>query len=160
MCDGVLSGRNPRTRNIPKAKQAESLGRTLTAIAEDHELAIIAPLTPTHLSANLRHRPEILDLAVLKGVVLNLARGSFTGKEQPIEAKTIIDLKRVLTALEEVDTPNLNVIHIRPVIKRCQRKVLANLDRRGLPADVRELIKAKYAALCRTSAYPTPEYRS
>ncbi|GBP32504.1 Probable RNA-directed DNA polymerase from transposon BS [Eumeta japonica] len=166
-------------------------------LAEDHKLAIIAPLTPTYLPANVRHRPEILDLAVLKGVVLNLSSietvhclgsdhlpvllklGSFTGEKQNIVTKTIIDWKRVSTPLEEVDTPNLNVIpddivsnkdidtaigaltkRIRSVVKRCQRKVPANSDRRGLPADVRELIIAKNAALCRASAYPTPEYRS
>ncbi|GBP87944.1 RNA-directed DNA polymerase from mobile element jockey, partial [Eumeta japonica] len=70
--------------------------------------------------------------------------------------------QRLHTALEEVDTPNLNVIaddivsnndidiaigalnkYIRSVVKRCQRKVLADSDRRGLPADVRELIRVK-----------------
>ncbi|GBP62438.1 RNA-directed DNA polymerase from mobile element jockey [Eumeta japonica] len=275
MCDGVLSGRNPRTGNVPKAKQAESVqtsklhtntpplinieasacrlamtghgtliivsvylpphkpllrsdietllalgdavilfgdlnskntdwrsnttntsGRMLATLAEDHDLAIIAP-TPTYLPANVRHRPNILDLARLKGVVLSLNSietvhclgsdhlpvllklGSSTGENPNIATKTIIDWKRVSTALEEVDTPNLNVIpddivsnndidtaigaltkHIRSVVKRCQRKVPANSDRRGLPADVRELIRAENAALRRVSAYPTPEYRS
>ncbi|GBP31637.1 hypothetical protein EVAR_84083_1 [Eumeta japonica] len=126
--------------------------RTLATLAEDHELAIITPRIPTHLPANIHHRPEILDLA-------------------PIDTKTIIDWKRVSTALGEVDTPNLNVIpddivsnndidtaigaltkHIRSVVKRCQRKVPANSDHRGLPADVRELIRAKNAALRRSSA--------
>ncbi|GBP78980.1 hypothetical protein EVAR_58123_1 [Eumeta japonica] len=112
-------------------------GRTLATLAEDHELAIIAPLIPTHLPANVHYRPEILDIAT-------------------IETKTIIDWKRVSTALEEVDTPNLNVIpddivsnnnidtaigaltkHIRSVVKRCQRKVHANSDRRGLSTNVR-----------------------
>ncbi|GBP89887.1 hypothetical protein EVAR_61165_1 [Eumeta japonica] len=49
--------------------------------------------------------------------------------------------------------------HIRIVVKRYQRKIPANLDRRRLPADVRELIKTKNATLRRASAYPTPEYR-
>ncbi|GBP02278.1 Probable RNA-directed DNA polymerase from transposon X-element [Eumeta japonica] len=152
----------------------------LATLAEDHDLAIIAPLTPTYLPANVRHRPNILDLAILKGVVLSLNSietvhclgsdhlpvllklGSSTGENPNIATKTIIDWKRVSTALEEVDTPNLNVIpddivsnndidtaigaltkHIRSVVKRCQRKVPANSDRRGLPADVRELIRAK-----------------
>ncbi|GBP70962.1 hypothetical protein EVAR_48970_1 [Eumeta japonica] len=115
-------------------------GRTLATLTEDHELAIIVPLTQTHLPANTTY----------------LKLGSFTGEEQPIEIKTIIDWKRVSTAFEKVDTPNLNVVpdnivsnngidtaiealtkHIRSVLKRCQRKVPANSDRRGLPADVR-----------------------
>ncbi|GBP92318.1 hypothetical protein EVAR_65731_1 [Eumeta japonica] len=93
--------------------------------------------------------------------------------------KTIIDWNRVSTALEEVNTPNLNVIPdnivfnndidivigilikpIRSVVKRCQRKVPVNSDRRSLPAVVRKLIRAKNAALRRASAYPTLEYRS
>ncbi|GBP85034.1 RNA-directed DNA polymerase from mobile element jockey [Eumeta japonica] len=47
-------------------------GRTLATLVEDRELAIIAPLTPTHLPVNVHNRLKILDLAVLKGVVLNL----------------------------------------------------------------------------------------
>ncbi|GBP74776.1 hypothetical protein EVAR_98161_1 [Eumeta japonica] len=47
----------------------------------------------------------------------------------------------------------------RSVVKRCQRKVPANSDCRGLPADVCELIRAKNAALRRASAYPISEYR-
>ncbi|GBP44021.1 hypothetical protein EVAR_27190_1 [Eumeta japonica] len=101
-----------------------------------------------------------------------LKLGSSTGENPNIATKTIIDWKRVSTALEEV-TPNLNVIpddivsnndidtaigaltkHIRSVVKRCQRKVPANSDRRGLPADVRELIRAKNAALRRASIAP------
>ncbi|GBP94600.1 Probable RNA-directed DNA polymerase from transposon BS [Eumeta japonica] len=151
----------------------------------------------TTKATNVRHRPEILDLVVLKGVVQNLSSietvhclgsdhlpvllklGSSTGENQNIVTKTIINWKRVSTALEEVDAPNLNVIpddivsnndidtaigaltkHIRSVVKRCQKKVPANSDRRGLPAEVRELIRAKNAALRRANAYPIPGYRS
>ncbi|GBP53666.1 RNA-directed DNA polymerase from mobile element jockey [Eumeta japonica] len=190
---GDLNSKNTDWRS----NTTNTSGRMLATLAEDHDLAIIAPLTPTYLPANVRHRPNILDLAILKGVVLSLNSietvhclgsdhlpvllklGSSTGENPNIATKTIIDWKRVSTALEEVDTPNLNVIpddivsnndidtaigaltkHIRSVVKRCQRKVPANSDRRGLPADVRELIRAKNAALRRASAYPTPEYRS
>ncbi|GBP23016.1 hypothetical protein EVAR_15690_1 [Eumeta japonica] len=149
------------------------------------------------LPANVHHRPEILDLAVLKGFVLNLSSveildclgsdhlpvllklGSYTSEKQPIETQTIIDWKLVSAAFDEVDLPNLNVIPddivsnnninsaietltklIRSVVKRCQRKLPANSDRRDLPVDVRELIRSKNAALRRASAYPTPKYRS
>ncbi|GBP91398.1 RNA-directed DNA polymerase from mobile element jockey [Eumeta japonica] len=83
-------------------------GRALATLVEDHELAIIAPLTPTHLPANIRYRPETLDLIILKGMVLNqisietlyclslddlpilLKLGSFTGTEQSIETKQLL----------------------------------------------------------------------
>ncbi|GBP33577.1 RNA-directed DNA polymerase from mobile element jockey [Eumeta japonica] len=189
---GDLNSKNTDWRS----NTTNTSGRMLATLAEDHDLAIIAPLTPTYLPANVRHRPNILDLAILKGVVLSLNSietvhclgsdhlpvllklGSSTGENPNIATKTIIDWKRVSTALEEVDTPNLNVIpddivsnndidtaigaltkHIRSVVKRCQRKVPANSDRRGLPADVRELIRAKTQP-CAARAYPTPEYRS
>ncbi|GBP37096.1 hypothetical protein EVAR_19225_1 [Eumeta japonica] len=80
----------------------------LTTLAEDHELTITMPFTPTHLPTNIRHKLEILDLAIIKGVVLNLSSieilhclgsghlpallklDSITGVEQLIETKTII----------------------------------------------------------------------
>ncbi|GBP51195.1 hypothetical protein EVAR_85406_1 [Eumeta japonica] len=82
-------------------------------------------------------------------------------------------LKRVSTALEEVDTPNLNVIddivsnndidtaigaltkHIRSVVKRCQRKV-PEFRSPGLPADVRELIRAKTQPCAARAHTPLP----
>ncbi|GBP87584.1 RNA-directed DNA polymerase from mobile element jockey [Eumeta japonica] len=85
----------------------------------------------------------------------------------------ITDWKRVSTALEEVDTPALNNIpdviettdeidssigaltnHIRTVVKKCSREVPASVDRRKLPADALELLRAKNAALRLAYAYP------
>ncbi|GBP14943.1 hypothetical protein EVAR_6595_1 [Eumeta japonica] len=150
MCDGVLSGRNPRTENTPKAKQAENLQTTqlhnYTQLRNDRLSAPRGRSTKSELNQDTS-LPQLSDhLPVL------LKLGSFTGEEQSIETKTIIDWKRVSTALEKVDTPNLNVIpddivsnndidtttraltkHIRSVVKRCQKKVPANSDRRGLP---------------------------
>ncbi|GBP61131.1 hypothetical protein EVAR_46782_1 [Eumeta japonica] len=139
------------------------------------ELSLLSPRIMRSLSSRLLSNPSPSQHHF--PVLLKL--GFFTGEEQPIEIKTLIDWKRVSTALEEVDTPNLNFIlddivpnnniditigaltkHIRSVVKRYQRKVPANSDRWGLPADVRELIRAKNAPLHRASAYPTPEYRS
>ncbi|GBP20028.1 hypothetical protein EVAR_13794_1 [Eumeta japonica] len=118
-----------------------------------------------HLSSD--HLPVLLRL------------GPFTGENHTNKFKKITDWKRVSTALEEVDTPSLNAIpndivsnkdidtaigaltnHIGTVVTNCQRKVPAKSKRRGLPADVRELIRVKNAALSRASAYPTPELRS
>ncbi|GBP67562.1 RNA-directed DNA polymerase from mobile element jockey [Eumeta japonica] len=91
----------------------------------------------------------------------------------------ITDWKRLSTALEEVDTPALNNIpdviettdeidssigaltnHIRTVIKKRSREVPESIDRRKLPADALELLRAKNAALRLAYAYPTRENRS
>ncbi|GBP11725.1 hypothetical protein EVAR_77834_1 [Eumeta japonica] len=58
---------------------------------------------------------------------------------RPIHIRKIINWKRVSTALEEIDTPNLN----------------------SIPNDIASTDEiAKNAALRRASAYPTPKYRS
>ncbi|GBP94792.1 Probable RNA-directed DNA polymerase from transposon BS [Eumeta japonica] len=91
----------------------------------------------------------------------------------------ITDWKRVSTALEEIDTPALNNIpdviettdeidssigaltnHIRTVVKKCSREVPESIDRRKLPADALELLRAKNAALRLAYAYPSRENRS
>ncbi|GBP89701.1 Probable RNA-directed DNA polymerase from transposon X-element [Eumeta japonica] len=98
---------------------------------------------------------------------------------RPIPIRKITNWKRVSTALEEIDTPNLNSIpndiastdeidfaigaltnHVRTVVEESEREVPASSDRRKFPPDILELIRAKNAALRRASAYPTPEYRS
>ncbi|GBP88435.1 RNA-directed DNA polymerase from mobile element jockey [Eumeta japonica] len=134
-----------------------------------HSLDLEDKCTESHSLSNLADHLPILPKL-----------GSFTGEEQPIETKTIIDWKRVSTTFEKVDTPNFSAIpndivsnndidtaiaaltkYIRSVVKRCQRKVPENSDRRGLPADLRELIRAKKRSTAQcASAYPTPEYRS
>ncbi|GBP33176.1 hypothetical protein EVAR_14857_1 [Eumeta japonica] len=98
---------------------------------------------------------------------------------RPIPIPKITNWKRVSTALEKIDTPNLNSIpndiastdeidfaisaltnHVRTVVEESEREVPASSDRRKFPPDILELIRAKNAALRRASAYPTPEYRS
>ncbi|GBP93544.1 hypothetical protein EVAR_29563_1 [Eumeta japonica] len=95
---------------------------------------------------------------------------------RPIPIRKITDWKRVSTALEKIDTPNLNSIpndiastdeidfaigaltnHVRTVVES-EREVPAS-DRRKFPPDILELIRAK-TQLCAARAYPTPEYRS
>ncbi|GBP24721.1 Probable RNA-directed DNA polymerase from transposon BS [Eumeta japonica] len=162
MCNDVLCGPKIRTDAVTPRTPVDERSLPLPSITSSPSSR---HLPPTYLPANVRHRSEILNLVVLKGVILYLSSietihcfasdhvlvllklDSFIGEEQSFETKTIIDWKRVSTALEEVDTPNLNVIpdDIVP-------------DRRGLPADVRELIRAKNAALRHASAYLTPEY--
>ncbi|GBP71322.1 Probable RNA-directed DNA polymerase from transposon X-element [Eumeta japonica] len=91
----------------------------------------------------------------------------------------ITDWKRVSTALEEAYTPVLNNIpdviettdeidssigaltnHIRTVVERFSRVVSASVDRRKLPTDALELLRAKNTALCHAYAYPFRENRS
>ncbi|GBP86568.1 Probable RNA-directed DNA polymerase from transposon BS [Eumeta japonica] len=91
----------------------------------------------------------------------------------------ITDWKRVSTALEEVDTPALNTIpdviettyvidssiwaltnYIRTVVKKCSRMVPASVDRRKLPVDALEHLRAKNAALRLAYAYPSRENSS
>ncbi|GBP26833.1 hypothetical protein EVAR_16413_1 [Eumeta japonica] len=85
-------------------------------------------------------------------------------------------MERVSTALEEVDITACNNIsdviettdeidsavgalnnRIGPIVKRCSRVVPASVDRRKLPVDALELLRAKNAALCHTYAYPSRE---
>ncbi|GBP77463.1 hypothetical protein EVAR_56073_1 [Eumeta japonica] len=99
--------------------------------------------------------------------------------ERPNPIRKIIIWKRGSTALEKIDIPILNSIpndisttdkidftmgdltnHMRTVIEKCKREVLSSSDRRRLPPDIVDLIRAKNAALYRASAYRTPEYRS
>ncbi|GBP89778.1 Probable RNA-directed DNA polymerase from transposon BS [Eumeta japonica] len=104
--------------------------------------------------------------------------GSLTGDCPPI-VKTITNWQKVLTVLEEIDTPILNSIpndivltdntdnaisaltdHIRTVVDDSSRTVPANSDRKEMPRDAKELIRAKNAALRRASKYRTCENRS
>ncbi|GBP46907.1 Probable RNA-directed DNA polymerase from transposon BS [Eumeta japonica] len=142
------------------------------------------------------HRPSTIDIALTKGVALNfnsietihgltsdhrpviLKMGPLDGG-RPIPIRKITNWKRVSTALEEIDTPNLNSIpndiastdeidfaidaltnHVRTVVEESEREVPASSDRRKFPPDILEMIRAKNAALRRASAYPTPKYRS
>ncbi|GBP26922.1 hypothetical protein EVAR_16504_1 [Eumeta japonica] len=96
----------------------------------------------------------------------------------PLLQKTIKNRQKVSTALEEIDTLILKSIpndivftddidnaigalteHIRTVVDDSSRVVPANSDRKELPRDVNELIRAKNAALYRVSKYSTCEIR-
>ncbi|GBP82208.1 RNA-directed DNA polymerase from mobile element jockey [Eumeta japonica] len=177
-------------------RSAPSNGRKMETLAADLHFDIITPLTPTHYPNDVNRRPDILDIALLKGVALKLScietlqclnsdhrpvlmrLGSLTG-DCPPTVKTITNWQKVSTALEEIDTPMLNNIpndivstddidnaigaltnHIRTVVDDSSRTVPANSDRKELPRDVKELIRAKNAALRRASKYPTCENRS
>ncbi|GBP92498.1 RNA-directed DNA polymerase from mobile element jockey [Eumeta japonica] len=48
-------------------------GRKMEALAEDLHFNIITPPTPTFYHNNVRYRPDILDIALMKGVALKLS---------------------------------------------------------------------------------------
>ncbi|GBP36323.1 Probable RNA-directed DNA polymerase from transposon X-element [Eumeta japonica] len=162
----------------------------METLADDLHFDIINPLTPTYYPNDVNRRPDILDIALLKGVALKFScietlqclnsdqrpvlmrLGSLTG-DCPPTVKTITNWQKVSTALEAIDTPILNKIpndivstddidnaigaltnHIRTVVDGSSRTVPANSDRKELPRDVKELIRAKNAALRRASKYP------
>ncbi|GBP42837.1 RNA-directed DNA polymerase from mobile element jockey [Eumeta japonica] len=165
-------------------------GIKLDELEDRLDFGIIAPLR-RHVFPMSSHRPSTIDIALTKGVALNfnsietihgltsdhrpviLKMGPPDGG-RPIPIRKITNWKRVSTALEKIDTPNLNSIpndiastdvidfanHVRTVVEESEREVPASSDRRKLPPDILELIRAKNAALRRASAYPTPEYRS
>ncbi|GBP36782.1 RNA-directed DNA polymerase from mobile element jockey [Eumeta japonica] len=145
-------------------------GRKMEALAEDLHFNIITPPTPTFYHNNVRYRPDILDIALM--------RGALPSGTAPLR-KTITSWKKVSAALEETDTPVLNNIpddivstddidnaigaltsHITTVVENSSRKVPAKSDRKELPRDVIELIRDKNAALRRAGKYPTRENRS
>ncbi|GBP41400.1 Probable RNA-directed DNA polymerase from transposon BS [Eumeta japonica] len=170
-------------------------GIKLDELEDRLDFGIIAPLR-RHVFPMSSHRPSTIDIALTKGVALNfnsietihgltsdhrpviLKMGPPDGG-RPIPIRKITNWKRVSTALEKIDTPNLNSIpndiastdeidlaigaltnHVRTVVEESEREVPASSDRRKFPPDILELIRAKNAALRRASAYPTPEYRS
>ncbi|GBP63348.1 Probable RNA-directed DNA polymerase from transposon X-element [Eumeta japonica] len=171
-------------------------GIKLDELEDRLDFGIIAPSTSTCFPMSSQHRPSTIDIALTKGVALNfnsietihgltsdhrpviLKMGPPDGG-RPIPIRKITNWKRVSTALEKIDTPNLNSIpndiastdeidfaigaltnHVRTVVEESEREVPASSDRRKFPPDILELIRAKNAALRRASAYPTPEYRS
>ncbi|GBP59900.1 RNA-directed DNA polymerase from mobile element jockey [Eumeta japonica] len=160
---GDLNSKNTDWRS----NTTNTSGRMLATLAEDHDLAIIAPLTPTYLPANVRHRPNILDLAILKGVVLSLNSietvhclgsdhlpvllklGSSTGENPNIATKTIIDWKRV----------HRSSYQTHKISGQAMPKEFPRIQIAGPAADVRELIRLKTQP-CAARALPTPEYRS
>ncbi|GBP89779.1 hypothetical protein EVAR_69663_1 [Eumeta japonica] len=48
-------------------------GRKIVILAEDLNFNIITPITPTHYPNDVNRRPDILDIALMKGVPLELS---------------------------------------------------------------------------------------
>ncbi|GBP37862.1 RNA-directed DNA polymerase from mobile element jockey [Eumeta japonica] len=102
-------------------------GDKLDRLQDRLDFEIIAPPTATHFPHNVTHRPSTIDIALTKGVALNLNQietlHKLTSDHRPVLLKMgppdggrpnptrkITDWKRVSTALEKIDTPPLNSI--------------------------------------------------
>ncbi|GBP84710.1 hypothetical protein EVAR_32336_1 [Eumeta japonica] len=91
--------------------------------------------------------------------------GRWIRELRPIPIRKITNWKRVSTALEKIDNPNLNSIpndiastdeidfaigaltnHFRTVVEKSEREVPASSDRWKFPPDILELIRVKNAA--------------
>ncbi|GBP66103.1 RNA-directed DNA polymerase from mobile element jockey [Eumeta japonica] len=86
----------------------------------DLHFDIITPLTPTHYPNDVNRRPDILDIALLKGVALKLS---------------------CIETLQCLNSDHRPVL-MRTVVDDSSRTVPANSDRKELPRD-QELIRAK-----------------
>ncbi|GBP31083.1 RNA-directed DNA polymerase from mobile element jockey [Eumeta japonica] len=129
-------------------------GTNLYKLSKELKFKIIAPPTPTHYPDTLTSRPSTLDLAISKGVSLYLHC------IEEIDTPALNNIPDVIQTTDEIDS-SIGALtnHIQKVVKRCSREVPAAVDRRKVPADALELIRAKNAALRHAYAYPTSENR-
>ncbi|GBP67647.1 RNA-directed DNA polymerase from mobile element jockey [Eumeta japonica] len=140
-------------------------GDKLDRLQDRLEFEIIAPSTATHFPHNVTHRPSTIDIALTKGVALNLNQietlHKLTSDHRPVLLKMGPPDGGRPNPTYEIDSAiGALTSHIRTVVEKCEREVPASSDRRKFPPDILELIRAKNKALRRASAYPTPEYRS
>ncbi|GBP34200.1 RNA-directed DNA polymerase from mobile element jockey [Eumeta japonica] len=131
-----------------------SNGRKMEAFAEDIHFNIIPPLSPTHYHNNDNYRPDILDIALMKGVALKLSC---------IETLQCLnsDHRPVLMRLDDVDYAiGALTSHITTEVENDTRVVPAKSDRKELPSDKsRPVIKAYWGlakALKTEGAVPNP----
>ncbi|TLO72043.1 hypothetical protein FEG37_18420, partial [Acinetobacter baumannii] len=98
-------------------------GRRLDALVDDLAFDIVAPLTPTHYPLNIAHRPDILDIALLKNVTLRLHSievvSELDSDHRPVVMKlgrapdsvpvtrTVVDWHTLGISLAESDPPSL-----------------------------------------------------
>ncbi|GBP08457.1 Probable RNA-directed DNA polymerase from transposon X-element [Eumeta japonica] len=170
--------------NIPPLTNMEATGCRL-AMTGHSTLVIVSTRLRNHRASTstcfphvVTHRPSTIDIALTKGVALNFNSietiHGLTSDHRPVILKwdlrrreaysfrKITNWKRVSTALEKIDTPNLNSIpndiastdeidlaigaltnHVRTVVEESEREVPASSDRRKFPPDILELIRAK-----------------
>ncbi|GBP05032.1 Probable RNA-directed DNA polymerase from transposon BS [Eumeta japonica] len=176
--DAVILFRNFNSKSTNwNCNYSNRNGREMEIFTGNLHFNIVTPLTPTHYPSNDSHRPDILDIALMKGVALKLPEplqclnsdhrpvfmrlGSLIG-DYPAPIKTITNWQKTSAAFEEINTPISNSIpndiistdeidnaigalsnHIRTVVENSSRTVPAKSDRKKLPRDVNELVKAR-----------------
>ncbi|GBP90906.1 Probable RNA-directed DNA polymerase from transposon BS [Eumeta japonica] len=136
-------------------------GREIEVLAESLHFDIVTPLTPTHYPNNINHRPDILDIALMKGVALKLSCIEplqwLNSDHRPVQ----MSIPKDIISTDDIDNAIGALInHIRTVVDSNSRTVPAKPDRKELPRDVIELIRDKNASLRRAGKYPTCENRS
>ncbi|GBP58043.1 RNA-directed DNA polymerase from mobile element jockey [Eumeta japonica] len=129
--------------------------REMEALAEDIHFNVVPPLSPTHYHSNDNYRPDILDIALMKGVALKLSC---------IETLQYLnsDHGPVLMSFYRRHDYAIGALtsHITTVVENSTRVVTAKSDRKELPSGVNELKREKNAVLRRVSKYFTCENRS
>ncbi|GBP06874.1 hypothetical protein EVAR_92771_1 [Eumeta japonica] len=118
-------------------------------LAKDLHFDIIVPPIHTYFPDDVRNRPDIQDIALMRGVALNTDTPILNNIPDNIETTDEIDY--TIGALTN---------HIATVVENSSREVSAADSRQKLLEDVRVLLRAKNAAMRRASAYPTCENRS
>ncbi|GBP18029.1 hypothetical protein EVAR_16975_1 [Eumeta japonica] len=120
-----------------KCNYSNRNGRKMVGLAEDLYFNIVTPLTPIHYPNDVNRSPDILYIALAKGIPSDM-----------ILTDDIDNATGVLTN------------HIRTVVDDSSRVFLANSGCKELSRDVSELIRQKNFALRRARKYPTCENRS
>ncbi|GBP44953.1 Probable RNA-directed DNA polymerase from transposon BS [Eumeta japonica] len=160
--DAVILFGNFNSKNSNwKCNYSNRNSREMESLLTYLHFNIVTPLTPTYYPNNINHRPDILDIALMKGVALKL------GCIEPLQWLDS-DHRPVLMSIPNdiVSTDDIhNAIgaltnHIKIVVESSSRTVPGKFDRWDLPRNVIELIRDKNAALRRAGKYPTCENRS
>lgn len=170
-------------------------GRRLDRLVDDLNFDVIAPMTPTHYPANPRHRPDVLDMALLRNVALRLRSietvHDLNSDHRPVlmqlgipppahpRTKMVMNWQKLGDILAETDSPHLSRIpnqlispqdtdlaidaltsHLQAAIGDASSPVeVDDYHRFRLPDDVKELRRAKNAAIRAYDAYPTESNR-
>ncbi|GBP11839.1 hypothetical protein EVAR_74487_1 [Eumeta japonica] len=140
-------------------------GKEMEALAESLHFDIVTPLTLTYYPNNINYRPDILDIAFMKGVALKL------GCIEPLQwcrprlrkltFSILNNIPNDIVSRDDIDnTIGALTNHITTMVESSYRTVPVKSDRRERPRHVIELIRDKNAALRRTGKYPTCENRS
>ncbi|GBP10821.1 RNA-directed DNA polymerase from mobile element jockey [Eumeta japonica] len=142
-------------------KYSNRNGRKMVQLTDNLQFDVVTPLTPTHYPSNDNYRPEILDIALMRGIALKVScietLQCLSSDHRPVLMSILNDI----ISTDDVDKATGALTnHVCTVVENSSRVVPANFDPTELPRDVSELIRAKKTALRRASKYPTCENRS